>query len=119
MDFVSLQNIHDVRLDTSAKPAKDLTLTLDYHLFWLADTADYFYTVTGASRTTGGYGLHPSYDSFVGSEIDLVASYAVKRWATLQAGYDAFFRGEYVQQSLATSGSKDGDWIYLQAAVHF
>jgi hypothetical protein len=119
MDFLSWQNLHDVRLATSAKPVKDLTLTLDYHLFWLADTHDSLYAVNGASRTTSGYGINPTYDSFVGSEIDLVASYAVKRWATMQAGYGHFFRGDYVKQSLAVSGSKDADWIYLQAVANF
>ncbi|MEK7706769.1 MAG: alginate export family protein [Verrucomicrobiota bacterium] len=119
MDFLSLQNLHDVRLATSAKPAKNLTLTLDYHLFWLADTHDSFYAVNGTPRTTSGYGINPTYNSFVGSEIDLVASYAVKRWAALQAGYGHFFRGDYVKQSLGASGSKDADWIYLQAVVNF
>ncbi len=119
MDFVSWQNIHNVRLATSAKPAKDLTLTLDYHLFWLADTQDSLYAVNGTARSGSGYGINSGYDSFVGSELDLVASYAVKRWATVQAGYGHFFRGDYVKQSLAASGSKDADWIYLQAVVNF
>ena len=43
MDFVSLQNIHNVRFMTSIAPTKKLTLSCDFHLFWLADTADSFY----------------------------------------------------------------------------
>ena len=117
MDFASWQNIHDVRLTTSAKPLKGLTLTADYHLFWLADTADYFYGVTGAARKTGGYGLKPANANFVGSELDLVASYQIKTCGVAQVGYGHFFRGGYVKDSLAAS--KDADWFYLQAVFNF
>jgi hypothetical protein len=119
MDFVSWQNIHNVRLTTSAKPVKGLTLTGDYHLFWLADTADLFYSVSGAARRTGGYGIQPANDSFVGSEIDLVATYQVKSFGAVQAGYGHFFRGGYVKQSLTATGSKDADWFYAQLTFNF
>jgi hypothetical protein len=117
MDFVSWQNLHNVRLAASAKPAKGLTLTADYHLFWLVDTADYYYSVSGASRTTGGYGLKPANDSFVSSELDFIATYAIKPYATAQVGYGHFFVGDYVRQSLA--GSKDADWFYAQLTFNF
>jgi len=119
MDFVSWQNIHDVRLATSAKPIKGLSLTADYHLFWLADTADAFYNVSGAARATGGYGLKPANDSFLGSEIDIVATYAIKPFATAQLGYGHFFVGDYVEQSLAVAGSKDANWFYAQLNFNF
>ena len=125
MDFVSWQNIHNVRLTASVKPAKAFSATLDYHLFWLANTHDSFYAVTGARRggltsTPGtGYGINPGYSNFAGSELDLVATYNVKKVVTVQAGYGHFFRGQYVKQSLATTGSKDADWFYLQAVLNF
>ena len=119
MDFVSWQNIHNPRVSASVKPIKGLTVTGDYHLFWLADTADNFYSVAGAPRRTGGYGINAANSSFVGSEIDLIATYAVKQWAVLQGGYGHFFRGDYVKQSLAATGSKDADWLYIQAVLNF
>jgi hypothetical protein len=117
MDFVSWQNIHNVRLTSSVKPAKGLTLTADYHLFWLADTQDYFYGASGAARKTGGYGLKPANDSFVGSELDLIATYAVRPYATAQVGYGHFFVGDYVKQSLAAT--QDADWFYAQLTFNF
>lgn len=117
MDFVSWQNIHNVRFTASAKPVKKLTLTADYHLFWLADTQDYFYGANGAARKTGGYGLKPANDNFVGSELDLIATYAVKPYATAQVGYGHFFVGDYVKQSLAAT--KDADWFYAQLTFNF
>lgn len=120
MDFVSLQNIHDVRLVTSLKPLKKLTVTADYHAFWLADNHDSFYQVNGAARGTGGYGLKSGAGDFVGSEVDVVATYAIKPFANVQAGYGHFFTGEYVNNSLAgTGGAQDANWFYLQITFTF
>src|SRR5438477_2452221 len=96
MDFVSLQNIHEARASSSLRPLKQLTVTLDYHAFWLADTHDSFYTVAGARRgglaptPAGGYGINPNYSSYVGSEVDLIATYAIQSYAILQGGYGHF-----------------------------
>ncbi len=126
MDFFSLQNIHNVRFMSSLKPLKKLTVTADYHLFWLADTHDSFYTINGARRgglgtTPGpGYGINPGYSSFVGSEVDLVGTYAIKKYALLQAGYGHFFVGGYVKSSLAAiGGAVDADWVYGQLTFNF
>jgi hypothetical protein len=131
MDFVSLQNIHNVRFMTSVKPLKQLTLSLDYHLFWLAETDDSFYTVAGARRGGAtpqaaaargtGYGINSGYDSFVGSELDFVATYAITPYAIAQLGYGHFFVGDYVKSSLSapTIGSHDADYTYLQMTFNF
>ena len=127
MDFVSLQNIHNVRFMTSIAPAKNFTLSCDFHLFWLADTADFFYTVAGGRRAGAapgsgkGYGLNPGYDSFVGSEIDLVATYKIKPWAITQVGFGHFFTGQYIDQSLSAPGygSADANYVYLQSTLNF
>jgi hypothetical protein len=120
MDFFSLQNMHDIRLAGSVKPLKQVTLNLDAHAFWLATTEDYFYTGPGAPRTTGGYGIHPGYDSFVGEDLDLVATHAITSYASLQAGYAHFFAGAYVKDSLAGHGGKaDADFGYTQLTFNF
>jgi hypothetical protein len=119
MDFVSWQNIHNVRLTSAIQPVKNLTVSLDYHLFWLADTSDYFYSVSGAPRNTGGYGIRPSNDHFAGSELDLIATYQVRNFGVAQLGYGHFFRGDYVKGSLAATGSKDADWFYAQLTFNF
>jgi hypothetical protein len=125
MDFLSLQNIHDVRLMTSIKPLPRLTILGEAHAFMLADTHDNFYTVAGARRggitaTPGnGYGINPGYSSFVGSELDLVATYAFSPQGTIEAGYGHFFRGDYIKQSLAAVGSADANWVYIQTKFNF
>jgi hypothetical protein len=120
MDFFSWQNVHNPRLSLSARPAKKVSITADLHAFWLADTEDFFYQANGSPRNTGGYGLPPGAGSFVGSEIDLVVTWELARWAGFQAGYGHFFRGDYVQDTFRGSGgSRDADWAYVQAAFTF
>lgn len=120
MDFISWQNIHDLRFTSSIKPLPKLTLTGDVHGFWLADTRDFFYTVSGAPRRTGGYGIKSNAGDYVGTEIDLVATYAIKSYAALQGGYGHFFAGSYIRDSLSGSGGeKDADWLYAQMTFNF
>jgi hypothetical protein len=120
MDFFSLQNIHDLHLATSVKLWQPLTVSLDGHAFWLATTDDYFYQANGAPRTTGGYGIHPGYGSFVGSELDLTATLAMTSYASVQGGYAHFFAGDYVKDSLAGhGGAADADYVYAQMTFNF
>ena len=120
MDFFSWQNMHDLRLASSIKPAKNLTVTADFHAMWLADTHDFFYQVNGAPRTTGGYGLRPEAGNFVGTELDFVATYNLTTYASAQAGYGHYFVGDYVKDSLnPVGGAADANWVYLQMLVNF
>jgi len=131
MDFVSLQNIHDLRAIFTLKPSPKVSIAVEGHGFWLADTHDNFYNVGGAPRggttlasnvgTGAGYGVNPTYGSYVGSELDVVVGVAVTRFATLEVGYGHFFVGDYINQSLASAafGSKDADYVYLQTSFKF
>lgn len=125
MDFVSLQNIHNVRLSSSIKPLPRLGITADYHTFFLADTHDNFYTVLGARRggiatTPGtGYGINPNYDSYVGSELDLIVTYNLTPQSILELGFGHFFTGKYIEESLSVPGVKDANWVYASLNVNF
>ena len=119
MDLVSLQNIQDLGVNLTLKPTPRLSVALMGNAFWLANTHDQFYAVTGAARPAP-YGIHPTYDSFVGTELTAVAGYAVTRFAQLETGYGHFFTGDYVHQTLAASGGdRDADWVYVQTTVNF
>src|SRR5882672_5861779 len=50
MDFFSLQNIHDIRAIAQIKPHPRLSLAVEGHAFWLANTHDSLYTVAGTPR---------------------------------------------------------------------
>jgi len=127
MDFFSLQNIHDTRGIFQLKPHPRLSLAIEGHAFWLADTHDSFYGASGVARggtaaTPGtGYGVNPGYNSFVGTELDVIGGFALTRFAQLEVGYGHFFVGDYIQSSLSatTRGSTDANWVYIQATVNF
>jgi len=126
-DFVSLQNIHNVRLNLTGKPHPRVSAALEGHLFWLADTSDNFYNVGGGARggttaTPGtGYGINPNYDSFVGSEINLVVGVALTKYAQAEAGFGHFFAGDYIESSLSapTHGARDANFAYAQINFNF
>ena len=128
-DLASLQNLSDLRLISTIKPHPRLSLALEGHLFWLASTSDRFYNVGGVARagtgTTGnpgsgtGYGLNPTYGSFVGSELDLIAGFSLNKAAQLEAGYAHFFRGDYITDTFHIAGSQDADWLYAQLQLRF
>ena len=129
MDFVGWRNIHNPRFSASLKPLKPLLLTLDYHLFWLADTHDFFYPEAGPGRGASGaaqpgepasYGRNPPFSSFVGSELNLEAIYTPKPWLIVRAGYGHFFVGDYIKSSLSNvGGATDADWLYIQTTFSF
>jgi len=123
MDLFGLRNIHNPSISFSMKPAKTLSLRLDYLLFWQANTHDFLYPESGSGRSGNGYGRNPQFDSFVGSEIDFVASYQPAKWAELQTGYGHFFVGDYIKQSVgsvpANGNATDADWVYVQARFSF
>jgi len=120
MDLVGWRNMHDLRGSFSLKPAKGLSVTVDYHSFWLADTRDYFYPQSGGGRSGLGYGLNPGYSNYLGSELGLEASYSVTKWSTVRLGCGHFFAGDYVKQSKASvGGAVDANWFYSQIVVNF
>jgi len=124
MDFFSWQNLHDVRGSISIKPTTALSLALEGHLFWAADTADNIYNAGGVARGAGanptGFGRNPNYDSYLGAEVDVVAGYALNKFTSLESGYGHFFTGDYIDQTWqGAGGSKDADWFYVQAVVKF
>jgi hypothetical protein len=128
MDFISLQNIHDVRGIFQLNPISRLSLAVEGHGFWLADTHDSFYNVAGVPRggiaatpAGTGYGINPNYSNFVGTELDAIAGLAVTRFAQLEVGYGHFFTGDYIRESLhaATVGSREADYVYIQATIGF
>ena len=128
-DFASFQNLHNVRLRSSLLATPRVRVQLEGHMKWLATANDNFYNVAGlprggmtyqgaAARGTG-YGINPDAGTFVGSEIDLVATWQANKYLVLEAAYCRFLRGDYIQDSLSKVGSQDADYVYIQAQVNF
>ena len=121
MDEFAWRNLHDARVQLSAKPVNRLELQVDYHAFWLADTHDFWYRSNGHSilRTTTPDGRDVrtiGARNFAGQEIDLTATYELRKWVKVQAGYSHFFAGSYLED---TGAHDDADFGYLMATFSF
>ena len=130
-DYVSWQNMHNLRLSLTGKPTAQWTLALEGHFFWLADTSDVYYNVAGIPRAGipgslvtpnvgAGYRGVPGFSSSLGAELNLVSGYALNKFTSIEAGYSHYFVGKYQQQSFQNvGGAADADWLYLQMVLNF
>ncbi len=123
MDLNSLQNLNAYRLTYSFKPTPTVSINLDYHLHRLARATDSWYNVAGVARAGGGanlgtgYAISPNFSKGLGQEIDLIAGWHVIPSTQIEVGVSRYFRGNYVKQSLATPGSKDANYAYVQVTL--
>jgi hypothetical protein len=115
MDYVGWRNMKDLRISVSAKPAKTVKVSLDYHMLALASTADNWYAASGAIFRTTPAG---NAETEMGQELDLTAGILLKEKLQLDAGYGHFSPGSYISTNFPTA--KDGsDFLYLQLGVGF
>lgn len=123
MDLFGGWNMHIPRANITLKPVKNLTVTSEVLLFFLASDQDLLYNIAGAGRVGNGYGINTGAGRYVGTELDLVATYAPTPWANLQVGYGHFFVGDYIRDTAAlvpaNGGAVDAHWFYLQAILQF
>lgn len=117
MDLSGARNMHIPKITFTLKPVKGLTLNADLLGNFLDDTNDFFYPESGSPRNGNGYGIHPNYHSYVGTELDLYANYKLSNWANYQLGYGHFFVGDYVKSSV--DATTDADWLYAQVLFTF
>ncbi len=123
MDEFAWRNLHDARVSLSARPRKNVEVTLDYHAFWLADTSDYWYGSNGNStlRTTtpgrAGKDVRSiGASNFAGHEVDFTTNWKVNKNLSVLFGYSHFFAGDYLR---ATGKHSDADFGYVQATLSF
>jgi len=113
MDLFAWQNLRNPAVHFAVSPHEKVTVSLDWHWFWLDDTADAWYRasirdtvrepVAGAS-------------SYAGSEMDLTIQWRAHKHLEVLAGYSRFFAGDYLT---ATGPADDADFAYLMVTVNF
>ena len=113
MDVFAWQNIHNPAVKFSLGPSPKLRFSLDYHLFWLADTNDGWYP---ANQTSLVRPISPDASSRAGSELDFTVLWKATDKLDVQAGYSRFFAGSYLDD---TGASDDADFAYLMASFKF
>jgi hypothetical protein len=99
-DQVGRRNIHDVRAGVDVTPIKATPITVNYHMYWLADARDALYAASGAAvaRVISG-----ASDRRVGQELDVQIAHPLTEQLSLAAGYAHLFAGPFLKQ--ATPGA--------------
>ncbi len=121
IDEFSWRNLHNARLSLSAKPVKNVDVTLDYHAFWLAEPTDYWFRANGTStlrtKTPAGRDVRTvGASNFAGHEVDLTVKWKATDHLTVETGYSHFFAGSYLKD---TGPGDDADFAYVQATIAF
>ena len=100
-DQVGWKNIHHVRTGVEMTPFKKLTLTGNYHSWWLASANDAFYGAGSGivARVPGG-----AADRHVGQELDAQAFYSLSPQVQLAGGYAYVFPGKFLQEATPGAG---------------
>jgi len=114
MNLFSWMNLEDYQLTASVKPAKDVEIRADYHLFRLATDNDAWYFCNGRAARRDPAG---DAGQTVGHEIDLLARWKINRHLELYAGYAHFFDGGFVDRT--AGGGFDADWLFAQLVFSF
>jgi hypothetical protein len=105
IDYVGRQNIISPSAGVTLSPVRDLTLSLQQYFFWRASDHDALYNKSGVVFRPGT-GTTASY---VGAEIDLLATYNFTRHLLGYVGYSRFFTGEFIRK---TGPAQDSDFLY-------
>lgn len=117
-DFSSLQNLHDFRTAFTFKPRTNLTVAVEHHFQFLADSADLWYNVAGVSRSAGGYATRGTSNE-LGQEVDLVIGWYPAIHTHVELGVSHYFTGDYIEESLSDNGgAKDASYVYLQLTLN-
>jgi hypothetical protein len=112
-DQVGWKNIHHVRGGLELKPTARLSLATSYHSWWLANTRDGLYAISGAlvaRSADGSAGRH------VGQEFDIQATYPLTPQIQIAPGYSHIFPGTFLNR--ATPGQAY-DLGYLMLTFQF
>lgn len=108
-DNFSGQNLIDYSLAMTVKPTKKLTLLTALHYFQKAEEADAIYNI--ANVALGG--TQGTASRNIGSELDIVATYALTENITLQGGYFWFWYDQAVAQAMGGVPNGDSDTFYF------
>jgi hypothetical protein len=113
MDTTGWINMHNPQLNISFTPSAKLKVMIDYHLYWMDNTADAWRRVNGVTAVRPVNAAAVSAGKFRGQEIDLTAIYKITPHVGLQAGYSVFFPGDYLADTGAHSTAHFG-YVQLQ-----
>lgn len=116
IDNLNGSNLFDYSIQASVKPADKLTVVAALHWFEKDEAATPIFNVAGApfpggATTTGG--------TDIGTELDLIATYAASKTLQVQFGYSWFWYGDAVDTAAAPLPRDDASQLYVMTTWSF
>jgi hypothetical protein len=112
-DQVGWKNAHNVQVGAMLKPMSKLVFTPRYHWLWLASAKDALYAANGNAvvrDTTGAAG------KYIGTEVDLTATYQATKQMQVAFGYAHLFPGTFLKKTTQGNGY---DFPFLMVGYNF
>lgn len=110
MDLVGRQNIQDLNAHLYLYPAPWVTVWLQYHHFWLAESRDALYNAAGNAYRrdpTGAAG------NDVGDEFDIVLNFHLSRYSDILVSYNKLYGGGFLQATAGGGDTVDAEALYF------
>jgi hypothetical protein len=112
-DQVGWKNAHNLQVAAQMKPTAKLTFTPRYHWLWLASARDALYGAGGAAFVRDATGASGKY---IGTEIDLTATYAATKQMSIAFGYAHLFPGTFLKKTTQGNGY---DFPFVMVGYNF
>jgi hypothetical protein len=105
-------NILSPGLRVIAAPRSDLRIQVKVRYWELAQARDAF-VGTGLRDATGDAGRK------LGTDVELSVQWSPTPWLTIDAGYDHWFKGSYLDRVAGVPSTGDSDYLYVSTQVRF
>jgi len=113
IDFLGWKNMDDIKVGASVKPHARITVSTDFHFFFLdTSEAPWFNAGGGVVRPA-----NPSASSTLGKELDIYGTYKITEHLSFLTGYSRFFTGPFVNDS--AGAHDDANFFYVQTLLKF
>ncbi len=109
-DLVGRQNIHDLNVHMYLDPTPWFNVWLQYHHFWLDESADALYNAGGAAIRRDPTGLA---GNNVGDEIDIVMNFHLTNYSDVLLSYATLFGGSFLENTAGPNQASDAESLYL------
>lgn len=115
-DLIGRQNIHDVNATLYLYPAKWLTVSTQFHNFWLDNVRDGLYNVPGNAVRRDPTGRA---STFVGHEVDLITNFHVTRRSDILVSYAHLFGGGFLRDTAGPNAAVNASVLAAMLSIRY
>ncbi|MBI3313786.1 MAG: alginate export family protein [Candidatus Omnitrophica bacterium] len=112
MDFLSLRNMNNIRLGMGVIPHPALSLSADFHWFFLDTNKSHWFNASQAVLRSTRANARKE----LGQELDFLLKWKINNFVDFLMGYSHFFPGAFAEDTGASNGA---DFFYVQPTIKF